>query len=261
MACTFFSRKNSSRSSSSSSPCSRNMRPHQGWQSTFHNIHRQYRHSPRCTQGQHKQTWVKHSIEGWRQLISEHPTRSVSFPHVYASAAWGARFKVAGSSNTSRVQVHRAATPELRPFSSTPFAAEKTDRSGLIITEGSGMHALPSWLACLIIKTDTIASALRSFRTHAKTEFTPSDCSTQRGTRGATKYNIQKPKGPRLDVGDGVFEPGPHDVVESVDAAIGGLDGLIQRQERRLQRGQVHQQLHRLQECLHSQPGPIQSHV
>lgn len=43
-----------------------------------------------------------------------------------------------------------------------------------------------------------------------------------------------------LDVGDGIFKLGPDNVVEGVHSAVGGLDGLIQRQERCLQTGQIH---------------------
>ena len=45
-----------------------------------------------------------------------------------------------------------------------------------------------------------------------------------------------------LDVCDGVLQHRLDDGVERVDAAVGGLDGLVQRQERGLQAGQLHQQ-------------------
>lgn len=47
-----------------------------------------------------------------------------------------------------------------------------------------------------------------------------------------------------LDVGDGVLQFGSHNIVKGIDTSIGGLDGLIQRQESSLQAGKLHQQLH-----------------
>lgn len=46
-----------------------------------------------------------------------------------------------------------------------------------------------------------------------------------------------------LDVADGVLQPRLHDVLQRVDTAVGGLDGLIEGQEGRLQRGELDEHL------------------
>src|SRR6185437_9057866 len=46
-----------------------------------------------------------------------------------------------------------------------------------------------------------------------------------------------------LDVADGVLDPGLDDVLERVDAAVGGLDGLVEREEGGLERSELDEHL------------------
>ena len=47
-----------------------------------------------------------------------------------------------------------------------------------------------------------------------------------------------------LDVLDGIIELGDDNIVKGIDAAVGGLDGIIQREKSCLQAGQLNQQVH-----------------
>ena len=54
-----------------------------------------------------------------------------------------------------------------------------------------------------------------------------------------------------LDVGNGVLQPGPHNIVQGIDTPVGCFDGFVQREEGCLERRQLNQQLHSFQVCLH----------
>ncbi len=65
-----------------------------------------------------------------------------------------------------------------------------------------------------------------------------------RATAPPRVTRASKGAAPRLNVRDRVLELGDDDVVKRVDAPVGRLDRLVQRQEGRLQTGQLDQQLH-----------------